>query len=331
MNRLRTLVGALLLSFSFALFSWYFSVQQVDRFSLRPVKVQVQYNTLVRGDCCGEIMVPAPWKNRILFPLAFVSVSRAFPQFSPSQWFLLLRFLLLWAFYACFYLLLRRMSGGSFRTLLFGLGLCAYMLTFALIKDEVSSDLLDACFFLFFFWGVSRMRRWAVFLGVILAAANRESNAFVGVLWLLVHGFDSQGKFVKREGAFALLLSVTGYLLVTALRTYFLAGENPDLQWFIGLACIRDFIMPVFRAPVSLLSLPSYILFALFFPVSAWIYHNRSLMRGSDVRLVQGAALIAGLSVLTSGSIAEPRVFIPTLVVLAATATMLEGRRHAVR
>jgi len=296
------------------------------RFEGRAASIK-QQSALLRGESYefdgGWIYVSA-FQNRVLFP-AMLEMASTSTLLERREWFLILRFTTCFFALLVFWWSLQAVSHGSHT-------LCAattLLLAFSLICTfnhgwEQPTDFLDALFTSLFVWATAKRRYFGLVLIAIVAAANRESSAFAGVLWLFVHGFDVRWKVRPKAVMLGLAASVASYCAVLSLRYGFggpraLAEDTQALTGFSSLLkCMREamahphpFIWPILGV-------------AMVLPVVIWLLSNWKCMTGAQCRLIAAACFLAA-GTLAFGIVEELRIFIPSLTILIFVAGWSEG------
>ena len=271
----------------------------------------------------GELRGDLPFYNRVLFPLLHRGLARALPFASESQCYLLLRILSFQAAFLAFALVCRRGLGAAQTAT----ALATALLAVATVASfnfpwEEPSDALDLLVIALGVGAAVRRRfLWALGLAIVFAA-NRESAAFLGLIWAAVtvsrpdssrsdwphndwpHNDWPHNDWPRRlveGGAISLLSYGTAMALKTMVGPVFIANYSTPA---INLGKLRDSIV----APDPLGWLAMLVALVLLFAACAdW--------RAAGRRFLALAALFAGLALLF-GLISELRVFLPTFVML---------------
>jgi hypothetical protein len=150
----------------------------------------------------------------------------------------------------------------------------------------------------------------------LLAATNRESAAFAGLIWLCVHGWSSEG--VKPlEVAKGLVLSVAAYAFVLVLRHTFAAPGEAGVQMLAFTTIpqkVKDFVEFPRPSGWPFLLVASVVPMA-WFTRATWSYRTRE-----ENGLLAAAAIILAVT-FVFGMIDEMRVFLTgfTIVLYANT------------
>ncbi len=292
------------------------------RFASRSDVIQQQFSLLDgRPLPFGTHTAPMKmWRNRILFPFLLAIATRV-SALTASQWYTVVRFATAVVALMVFWGLVRGTSGGSPVRALIGSALLTYMLLFTLLSFtlDVPSDFPDAALAAGSLWAVLKRKRAWILLLAAIGAANRESAAFAGVMWLCVHGFSPTRKGRVGEWAFAAGLSAGAYIVVTALRHVF-GGQFVETPQVFAFVSIKFWLTGFLRHP----SLDGWPLLA----IAMWglpamvIWPHRRQIESIQVRLLVAAGLMAAITA-TFGAINELRVFIPSIVTVAYVACTL--------
>src|SRR5258708_7911529 len=216
----KELLICLLLSIAFGIFVCSASEKMLNRQDYRQESMEME-RAILRGQpfhSSGHVVYAAPWQNRILFP-AILELGIHLGIFTPTGWYLLLRLLFCVAMFAVFWLTLRTNALADFKLAGAGMLLLAYcfVLTFT-TPYGMTSDFPDAMFAAIFIVLSLRRKRWLLLIVSILAAANRESSAFAGVIWFFMYGVDDNRKINWKEVCYSALVSITSLIFVFVLR-----------------------------------------------------------------------------------------------------------------
>src|SRR6185369_17170249 len=131
----------------------------------------------------------------------------------------------------------------------------------------------------------------------VIAAANRESSAFAGIIWFFLYGLDKGRRINWRETGYAALLTICSYGSVILIR-YALGGWQA-IQYNTQLLPINRLprmLMDFFRHP-SPFSWLGFILFMMA-PGVIWIVSNRKYLTSTHIRLLGAACAITAISVI---------------------------------
>ena len=337
---LQEVIWVVLLSLSLSIALCFVSNNLSGRFELRGKNIQNHFAILAGQP--GDYGFPQPlylpaFQNRILFP-ALLRGASSIKLFSVPQWYLLLRLLTAVAMFATFYATLRRYGGCDPRLASLGTGWLAYVLLFTFNHPyEHTSDFPDAFFITLMLACVLSNRLLPLLLVCVFAATNRESAAFGGVLWAVVHGLPNDwSKLRGIKSAYggvrwnAVLgggfVSVVTYATVIGLR-YAFGGAKAIArsgQTLTGWTELKQSLISVIHSPTP--SSWPLLAFAMIVPLTGWIMTNRPYCVGEDRRVVTAGLLIGFVTVLF-GLVHELRVFIPSLVLLCYAAAAMEAKR----
>lgn len=204
----------------------FISANQNASFHHRSESVQHQFAILYGLPLLYD-GVPASYpqsRNRVLFPAVMATLMTVMPGITPGETYLLVRIgfgvlMCLCAFIACTLATRDPVAG------LVGLAFFAYLVPFTFVHAwEHPWDFPDGMFtFLIAYVTCFEHANWrsrrALVLVVLLAATNRESAAFAGVVWFFVHAVSSAPwRLIPGEALFGSALTVSGYGFAAALR-----------------------------------------------------------------------------------------------------------------
>jgi len=271
------------------------------------------------------IYIPA-FQNRVLFP-ALLETGAHIGIFSVNAWYALIRFTTSIFMFAVFWLALRMNAGADQRVAFTGQLLLAYCLigTFN-ITLVLTNDFPDAMFTASFVVVALRYNRILFFILAIIAATNRESSAFAGLIWVFLYGIDDNRKINWRESAFGALVSVFSYGVVILLRYVFGGAEaiksnTQSLDLKTNLYQIVQFAKH--PTPFSWAGL----ICCMTAPCVFWLVMNREFLSLLHMRLILAACAIAAISIFF-GNISEPRIFIPSIVIAIFVVVWTEASRR---
>jgi hypothetical protein len=245
-----------------------------------------------------------PFYNRILFPLAHHVMSQWLPFASAGQWYVLLRIASFQAAFLVFGLACHRGIGTS----RLATGLAMTLLGVATIISfnypwEETSDALDMVVLTAGVWAALQ-RRFLVCLALsILFAANRESSAFLGLIWFVLVAKRNRWWRPAIEGG---VICVLSYGTAVALKLALGPVVRPN--WAVvrnnldRLVEALTAFNPLGWLPMLAATLAMLVLFA-------------------DWRLpqVQRFLLLAAVFIVLSiwfGLVNELRIFLPTFIML---------------
>jgi len=172
-------------------------------------------------------------------------------------------------------------------------------------------------------------QRWLLLGVAVLAAANRESAVFAGVMWAAIHGRRTSGGVNAREIGFGGFVATVAMAVVLALRYALggLAAVESDTQTIVS---IWETVVSLAEA-VNQPSLTRWPVLAvvMFGPVVFWLLLNRARFDDRHTGLVLAAIVVAALT-LTTGLASELRRHLPALAILLYSAVAAEcGWRSA--
>jgi len=323
----KELLVCLLLSIAFGIFVCTASNKLDNREAHRTEAVELE-RAIFRGQSfhsAGRLVYMPPWQNRVLFP-ALLEMGIRLGIFGADGWYLLLRFLLSIAMFAAFWFALSTNIGAGFKLAGIGLLLLAYGLVCTFESSlGMTSDFPDAMFTTFFIVVSLRRKRLLLFILSIVAATNRESSAFAGVIWFFLYAVDENRKINWREAGYAAFVSISSYASVIALRFIFggaqaIKSDTQYLPFRNNYYQIKTFI--THPTPFSWVGL----MLCMMLPSIIWIISNRSLLTFIHKRLLASACVIAAISVVF-GNIGVPRIFIPSLMLTIFVAVWAEMNR----
>lgn len=300
------------------------STLMYDRLDHRPDVVRTQLAILTGGPAIfgsDEVYLPTN-QNRVLVPV-LVTVAAASGLLSAEQSYVVVRLGSALALMAVLALVLGVLTQATAKMV----GIGQVVLASALIPTftygwEQPSDLPDAAFMLALSAAAVLRRPWVMAMLVVLAASNRESAAFGGVIWLCLHGWRS--RVCWRDVGLAVALVILALACTLGLR-YLLGGARgigPATQTVAG-------VMPAVHALVGALQRPSttswlVLLAAMVGPSILWLLANGHHVDDLSRRLLVAATLIALISTYF-GLIGELRRHIPATMLLVLTAVAVES------
>jgi hypothetical protein len=308
------------------------STLMFDRLANRPDVVRTQLAILEGGPAVfGPDAVYLPTnQNRLLVPV-LVSAVTAVGVLTAEQAYVVVRLASALALMSILTLVLAQLTHATPKAS----AVAQVVLACALIPTfnygwEQPSDLPDAMFVLAVAAAAVMHRPWLVGVLVAVAATNRESAAFGGLIWLCLHGW--RGRVRWREVGLAAALISVGLALTLGLR-YLLGGPRAigsTTQTMAGF-------MPAIGALVGALRRPSTTSWLVLFAVMAgpsvlWLLANARRVDQVSRRLLVAAALITVISIYF-GLVGDLRRHIPavTLMVLAAAAVESGWRPERLR
>jgi hypothetical protein len=306
------------------------STMLFDRGARRFDVVDTQLRLLSGGPAVfdGNVVYLPTNQNRILVPLALTSLAGA--GMNPLAAYTAVRVLTAIAMFAGVAWLIVRTTNADPRVTAAAL----VVLALALLPSfnygwEQPSDFPDV-FFMTACAALAVMgRRGQTLVVAALAAANRESAAFAGVIWAAVNWRTDDGRIAAREVGFGAVISATAMIVVFALR-YALGGAaavGSDTQTIVSL---RETIVSLAEAVNHPSPTRWPVLAAVMFgPVGFWLFRNRARFDRRHVGLVAAAVIISTLT-LSTGLASELRRHLPAFAVLLFAAVAAErGWRSA--
>lgn len=326
-SRMRLLLAGIVLACSFAVGTTFVSNNLHPRFEHRAETIEQQFAILQgRPYLLDGVRTYFPeFQNRILFPLLFAVTAQSRIG-SISQEYLVLRLLTATLAFLVFWHLLTAVGGVSLRVAAVGMGMLAYVLIFTFNHGwEHPTDYLDVIMASLFVWVCLAHRRLAAVGLALLAAANRESAPFIGVIWFALYGMGPDRKPQYKEIAFAAGLVVLAYGMVLSIR-YALGGTAALAPQTTAIVWLGDFIGEFIARPS-----PSgwpVLLVAMVAPLALWLWVDREWMGPTEKRLLLAGVAIALIAPLF-GIVKELRFFIPAAVPLIYTACCAERNRSA--
>jgi len=195
------------------------STLMFDRGARRFDVVETQLR-LVKGEPAifeGTVVYLPTNQNRILIPLALTSLVRA--GIEPLVAYTIVRLLSAIAMFAGVAWTMARTTLAAPRVIAAAL----LVLALALLPSfnygwEQPSDFPDVLFTTALAATAAMKQRWLVLGVAALAAANRESAVFAGVMWAAIHGRGTNGGVDAREIGFGAFVATVAMGVVLALR-----------------------------------------------------------------------------------------------------------------
>jgi len=324
------LLLCLLLSLALSVFVCFVSDRLLNRQARRSEAIEMEL-AILNGQPfheSGNLTYMPAFQNRILFP-ALLKLGSRLGIFTVAGWYVFVRLLSALAMFFAFWYVLRINTGAGVKLTGAGLLSLAYCLVFTFSLPLVlTSDFPDAMFACLFVFAALQRRRWLLLLLSVVAATNRESAAFAGVIWFFLYGIKRERRIDIRESGFAALVSVCSYATTLLLR-YELGGwkaightQSPGFKTNIFL--LSQYVQHPL-APFSGLSL----ILCMITPFVLWIFYNRRALTTVQKRLLLASVAIAAAS-LIFGIVSEPRIFIPSVVLLLIVAVWAEATSESV-
>jgi hypothetical protein len=328
---IRELLLCLLLSIALSIFICFVSDQMLNRQARRAEAIAMEL-AILNGQSfheSGNLTYMPSFQNRILFPV-LLKLGSSLNIFSIAGWYVFCRLLSALAMFFVFWYVLRFNTGAGVKLTGAGMLSLTYCLVFTFSLPLVlTSDFPDAMFTSLFVLATLRRRRWLLLVLAIVAAANRESAAFAGVIWFFVYGINRERRIDILESGYAALVSICSFATVLLLR-YELGGwkaislHTQPLGISTNLFMIGQFFQHPF-APFTWVSL----LLSMITPFILWIFYNRLALTATQKRLLLAAVAIAIVTPIF-GIISELRIFIPAIVLLLIVAVWAEAGSQSV-
>jgi hypothetical protein len=300
------------------------STLMFDRGARRFDVVETQLRLLTGGPALfdGNVVYLPTNQNRILVPLALATMVGV--GVAPLVAYTTVRLLTAIAMFAGVAWILGRTTNVNPRVVAAAL----VVLALALVPSfnygwEQPSDFPDVLFMTACAALAAMGRRWMTLVVAAIAAANRESAAFAGVIWAAVHWQKDGGRIDARELGFGALIAAIAMSVVLTLR-YALGGAvavGTDTQTIVSL---WETVMSLAEA-VTQPSLTRWPMLAvvMFGPVVFWLLLNRTRIDQRQAGLVIAAASISVLT-LSTGLASELRRHLPAFAVLLYAAVAAE-------
>lgn len=328
MGRAREIGISLLLAGCLALMVVFVSSYQGERQKNRHEIIQMQFDLLQGKDYVlnGRPMYLAPFQNRVLFPFALVALTRLGVLDANDSYLVLRLAETVLAFLTVYWV--GRAISGSPKLAAVGMLLlaCCLILTFG-YNWEHPTDMLDAVFTALMVFATVRHRRSLLLIVALLAATNRESAAFAGILWGICYGFTEKWRPNVPELARAFLLTAIPYAAVLILR-YAFGGTRAIVggtQMITALSSLQSDIRILldYTTPFNWLTLG----IAMFLLPLLWAASNWRTLSFLQRRLVYAALILIVISFLF-GILSELRIFIPSVVILILAALWSEATKQ---
>ncbi len=261
-------------------------------------------------------------QNRVLVPLALASMVATGVQ--PLVAYTIVRLFSAIAMFGGVAWILTRTTGAGSRVIAAAL----LVLSLALVPSfnygwEQPSDFPDVLFMTSLAALAVTGQRWLMLIVAAVAAANRESAAFAGVIWAAVHWRLANGRIDLRECGFGALITVTALAVVFGLR-YALGGAaavGSDTQTIVSLWETIVSLAEAVNQP-SVTRWPA-LAAVMFGPVVFWLLLNRARFDQRHIGLIVAATIISVLT-LSTGLVSELRRHLPALAVLLYAAVASE-------
>jgi len=271
----------------------------------------------------GNVVYLPTNQNRILVPLALTSLIGLGMQ--PLAAYTTVRLLTAVAMFAGIAWILGRTTNAEPKVVAATL----LVLALALLPSfnygwEQPSDFPDVLFMTACSACAALGRRWWTLAVAAIAAANRESAAFAGIIWAAVNWRRDDGDVSWRELGAGAVISAVAMAVVLGLRYGFggAAAVGADTQTIVSL---WETIVSLAEA-VNQPSLTRWPVLAavMFGPVVFWLLLNRGTFDRRHGRLVAAATIISVLT-LSTGLASELRRHLPAFAVLLYAAAAAEA------
>ena len=192
-----------------------------------------------RAILSGNATLPE-FQNRVLAPATFAAISRlSRGRLSDSQTWKATRLLTALVAFAAAYFCAWRLSGGDEgRTVAAcALLLYAYAWTAMMHQWEHSSDFFDIAFICLAVFFAVQDRIAAIFAVAVVAAFNRESAAFAGLI--LGSQALTRSDIARSRIAWGLICTVASLAIVTGIRLWF-SGHHTERQMLGIVVTVRE-------------------------------------------------------------------------------------------
>jgi hypothetical protein len=260
---------------------------------------------------------PPEWQNRVLFPLFLLGI-RALGHglISIGQVWRIARLgAAVFAYLGAYFAFVRITRDLRFAVVAIALITYGYLWTTMSAGWEAGGDFFDIFFLaMFALCSIQKNYLWML-VAVVMAASNRESALFGGIVWACV-AYARERFTVRalRDYAFGLFCVLLAALTVYLLRALFAPGIA--IKQSLGIITVlvhwRWLLMPF--GSVSMIA-------AAIFPL-AWIALHLQKPLPKEAKGLFWATLICGVITGTFGRMEETRIWVPCLV-LAVTAIIL--------
>ena len=250
-----------------------------------------------------ELTPLLPFYNRILFPTIHRGLVEAVPFISAGQWYILLRVATCMLAVGTFTAVCHRTLGTSLRDCWFTTSLLALsMIVTFCYPWEDPTDAFDICALsLGVLAAIEGRFLLALAVGVFFAC-NRESSAYIGILWFFL---SSRPHPWWRRAIESGTISVASYAVALGLRLWISATGTANMFMLFKNA---HALLDAFRQfPVNWLG--------LLLAIVAILLANIDFRNRIAVRLLVLAALFVGPAVIF-GMMNELRVSMPTFLML---------------
>jgi hypothetical protein len=318
-------ICGILLSFSCAITVCFVSFNLHPRFEYRSETIKRQF-AILKGESLileGKDCYLPPFQNRVIFPLLLKACSRL-RVFSVSQWYLIVRTFTAFLSFLIFFYLLVKKGRADCSLAMAGLILLAFELIPTFNHGfEHPTDFFDIIFFSLFIWFSLERKRLLLLVFACLAAANRESSTFAGLIWFFLYGIDDKLRLNKWEVFYSAGVSLLSYCFVLFIRYIFGAGHTGPQQLVIAWPGLVTRFHSFLAKPAPD-SWP-VLLLAMSIPLLLLIWFKRQFLKLWHKKLLFSAMAIVLIS-LVFGGIDELRILIPSLVIVIFVVVVLQGQ-----
>ena len=273
------------------------------------------------------------FQNRIIFSAALAAVSQ-FRVLSPSQWYGVLRILLAVAMFFIFWLALTRSVRAPPRLAAASMLLLAFVLALHFNHGwEHPSDYLDPIFMIAFLWAtLERRAGWLLALSIV-AALNRESAVFGGVIWGCAYGLTvtprapwrNKLRIEWRDAFIGSAAAVAAYATIIVARRALGGSHGTGVLQHTSFSALPGIVGAAIHKPAP--DCWPVLLFAIVIGPLAWIAVNRRYLTATHRGVLAAGVLIFVVSSIFS-LINELRMLIPLSVLLIYVAACLETIRQ---
>jgi hypothetical protein len=334
----RSLIFGLLLSLACGIEVNFISAQLHPRFE-HHLEALGKEQALVRGEhyvINGQDTYWPEFQNRILFAAALQVVSR-FDVLSPSQWYGVLRLLFAVSMFVVFWFALTRSVRAPPRLAAASMLLLAFVLGLHFNHGwEHPSDYLDPIFMTGFLWATLERRAGWLFALSILAALNRESAVFGGLIWGCAYGVSvmphapwrNRLRINWRDAFIGGAATVGAYATILGARRALGGSHGTGVLQHTSFSALPGILESAVNRPAPD-SWP-LLLFAILVAPVMWIATNRRYLGATHRGILAAGGLILIVSSIFS-LINELRMLIPLSVLLIYVAVCAETIRQTRR
>ena len=241
--RVRDVLASALLVVSLASTVCFVSNNLNSRVQHRDETVAQQVALLSRAPLMfdGEASDQPEFRNRVLFPIVMIGVARV-TGLDLREAFLLVRWLSALLCFGTFVWFSITMTGNDMSTSTLAAALLALFFVASFNHPwEHPTDFPDATAMILGAWAAIRRRLLPAIVVTAIAAANRESAVFIGVVWMAVTSHDPTRRVtavIQGAAMIAVALSVTFALRrffgIPGARALNSVAENPVMPMLLG-------------------------------------------------------------------------------------------------